>query len=76
MIDSEILAYLGERGAAAQSPMYAYIREWEMWWRGRNRAFHEYLENNAMGHPVRREMFRMNMAKKVCKAGRLLPGAG
>ncbi|MBR5313584.1 MAG: hypothetical protein IKU40_11960 [Clostridia bacterium] len=67
MIDSEVLAYLGERGAAAQSPMYAYIREWEMWWRGRNRAFHEYLENNAMGHPVRREMFRMNMAKKICE---------
>ena len=67
MIDSEILAFLGERGAAAESVMYAYIREWEMWWRGKNKAFHEYLENNAMGRPVRREMFRMNMAKKICE---------
>lgn len=67
MIDSEILKFLGERGLAAESVMYAYVREWEAWWRGKNRAFHEYLENNAMGRPVRREMFRMNMAKKICE---------
>ena len=67
MIDSEILEFLGERGFAAESVMYAYIREWEAWWRGKNKAFHEYLENNAMGRPVRREMFRMNMAKKICE---------
>ena len=67
MIDSEILAFLGERGPAAESAMYAYIREWDMWWRGKNKAFHEYLENNSMGRPVRREMFRMNMAKKICE---------
>ncbi len=67
MIDSEILSFLGERGIAAESVMYAHIREWETWWRGKNKAFHEYLENNASGHPVRREMFRMNMAKKICE---------
>ena len=67
MIDSEILNVLGERGMAAESVLYAHIREWEAWWRGKNRAFHEYLENNAMGRPVRREMFRMNMAKKICE---------
>lgn len=67
MIDSEILTFLGQRGYAAESVMYAYIREWEAWWRGKNKAFHEYLENNAMGRPVRREMFRMNMAKKICE---------
>ena len=67
MIDNEILEFLGERGLAAESVMYAYVREWETWWRGKNRAFHEYLENNAMGRPVRREMFRMNMAKKICE---------
>ena len=54
MIDNEILNYLGERGFAAESAMYAYIREWETWWRGKNRAFHEYLETSALGHPVRR----------------------
>lgn len=67
MIDQEILNFLGERGLAAESVLYAHIREWEAWWRGKNRAFHEYLENNAMGRPVRREMFRMNMAKKICE---------
>ncbi len=67
MIDSEILTFLGERGVAAESVMYAQIREWETWWRGKNKAFHEYLENNASGRPVRREMFRMNMAKKICE---------
>lgn len=67
MIDREILAFLGERGVAAESVMYAHIREWETWWRGKNKAFHEYLENNASGRPVRREMFRLNMAKKICE---------
>lgn len=67
MIDREILEYIEGCGGAADSVMYTYIREWETWWRGKNRAFHEYLENNSSGRPVKREMFRMNMAKKICE---------
>lgn len=43
------------------------IAVWDSWWRGRYAPFHEYLENDCAGHPTRREMFRMNMAKKVCE---------
>ena len=31
MIDQEILNFLGERGLAAESVLYAHIREWEAW---------------------------------------------
>lgn len=44
-----------------------HIAVWDAWWRGKYAPFHEYLENDCAGHPVRREMFRMNMAKKVCE---------
>ncbi len=66
-MDNEILAYLGERAGGVSSAIYAHIREWESWWRGKNKAFHEYLENTASGRPVRRELYRMNMAKKICE---------
>lgn len=47
--------------------MYGYIREWEAWWRGKSSSFHEYLENGVSGRPIRRELYRMNMAKKICE---------
>ncbi|MBR5445206.1 MAG: hypothetical protein IKV57_03735, partial [Clostridia bacterium] len=47
--------------------MYEKIRQWEDWWRGDVDGFHSYLENAAFGHPVRRRMYGLRMAKKVCE---------
>lgn len=67
MIDEEILSCLGEYYPLTKTAYYAKIAEWEAWWRGRDRSFHEYLENAAGGGMKRRELYRMNMAKKICE---------
>lgn len=67
MIDQEILSFLGEAYCPAKTAYYSKIAEWESWWRGHNRSFHEYFENAAGGGTVRRELYRMNMAKKICE---------
>lgn len=64
----EILNILAERvGTAVGIGYYAGIDEWLAWWRGTNRSFHYYWENGVGGYPIRRELYRMNMAKKVCE---------
>ena len=64
----EILNSLSERvGAAVGIGYYAKIDEWLAWWRGTNRSFHYYWENGVGGYPIRRELYRLNMAKKICE---------
>ncbi|MBE6598946.1 MAG: hypothetical protein E7638_05840 [Ruminococcaceae bacterium] len=64
----EILNYLTERVGTAIAPgYYAEIDRWLSWWRGINRSFHCYFENGVGGYPIRRELYRMNMAKKICE---------
>ncbi len=67
MIDEEILSCLGEYLPEVNTAYYSRIAEWESWWRGHNRSFHEYLENSAGGGLMRRELYRLNMAKKVAE---------
>lgn len=67
MINEEILSMLGERYGLSGSAYYARIAEWESWWKGYNHAFHEFWENAAGGVPVKRRLYRMNMAKKICE---------
>ncbi len=43
------------------------IRLWKDWWEGCDSSFHRFYENGASGEPVKRDMYRMNMAKKVCE---------
>ena len=43
------------------------IRQWKDWWRGYDGAFHRFCENGAGGQVIKRDMYRMNMAKKVCE---------
>ena len=57
----------GKYGCAASAGIYRKIALWEDWWRGRCRGFHEYWENGATGGPVRRELYSLRMAKKVCE---------
>ena len=63
MINEEILTLLG----GGQSAYYAKIDEWESWWRGYSRPFHQYWESLGTGGVVRRNLYRMNMAKKICE---------
>lgn len=69
MINEEILSLVRQRCGAdcANISYYAKIQEWESWWRGHDRSFHEFIENGAGGAPIRRQLYRMNMAKKVCE---------
>ncbi len=64
----EILNILAEQvGAAVGIGCYARIDEWLAWWRGTYPSFHLYWENGVGGYPIRRELYRMNMAKKICE---------
>lgn len=69
MIDAEIRKILEERygGVELDTSYYGMISEWESWWRGHNRSFHQFYENAAGGRITRRELYRMNMAKKICE---------
>ncbi|MBE6626226.1 MAG: phage portal protein [Ruminococcaceae bacterium] len=69
MIGEEILSVIAERfgEGAANVLYYKKIDEWEAWWKGYNRSFHEFTENGAGGRLIRRELYRMNMAKKIAE---------
>lgn len=43
------------------------IKLWKSWWQGCDNTFHRFYENGANGDLIRRDMYRMNMAKKVCE---------
>lgn len=68
MIEQDLMDRITEAyGCAVDPGMYERIGHWEDWWRGEVDGFHTYLENAAFGHPVRRKMYGMRMAKKVCE---------
>lgn len=43
------------------------IQLWKSWWQGCDTAFHRFYENGSNGNLVKRDMYRMNMAKKICE---------
>lgn len=70
MIGEEIREILGARYGEdfpLNSAYYGKIAEWESWWRGHERSFHEFYENAACGRIVKRQLYRMNMAKKIAE---------
>lgn len=63
-----VFDYLKKRyGISVNTDYYTKINEWNAWWRGFVKPFHEFSENGACGVPRKRELYRMNMAKKVCE---------
>jgi len=46
---------------------YGYVRKWRDWWRGYYKPFHSYQELGVDNAPKQRELFRMNMAKRICE---------
>lgn len=68
MIERELMALVADTyGCAVEPTMYDKIENWEDWWRGTVEGFHTYLESAAFGNPVRRRMYGLRMAKKVCE---------
>ena len=55
-----------ETGGNLSGAYYARIREWEAWWRGCYRPFHQFRERSGP-QLIRREMYTLGMAKKVCE---------
>jgi len=67
-MQNEILDLIGQQyGCTAGTGIYRMIDLWQSWWQGKEHRFHEYWENAAFGRPVKREMYRLHMAKKVCE---------
>ena len=60
-----------EYGCAASVGIYRKIEQWEDWWRGKCRGFHEYWENSVSGGPIRRELYSLRMAKKIVRLKRI-----
>jgi len=66
-MNAEVLALLEARFPIPALEYYRRIATWDAWWRGHDRSFHEFTENTVAGHSVRRQLYRMNMAKKVAE---------
>lgn len=46
---------------------YSLVRMWRDWWRGYYKPFHSYRELGVDNAPIQRELFRLNMAKRICE---------
>lgn len=67
-MDNEILEYLSSHcGITPHGAMYGKIAEWDAWRRGFYKPFHSFTEGRVGGAPVTRELYRLNMAQKLCE---------
>jgi len=63
-----ILAILrNEIGIDISADYYSRIDNWQQWWSGYAETFHRYNQINADGTQIKRDLFSMRMAKKVCE---------
>lgn len=64
----EFIKYLNQtKGWKLQGSYYSYINEWRQWWEGNVPSFHTIRSTGLTGQQMKREMFRLRMAKKVCE---------
>lgn len=65
---SLVIDYLNkEYKTDIKTEYYSYIRMWRDWWRGYHKPFHSYVELGVDNAPMQRELFRLNMAKRICE---------
>jgi len=65
---SLVVEYLNkECQTQIKTEYYSHVRKWRDWWRGYYKPFHSYQELGVNNAPAQRELFRMNMAKRVCE---------
>lgn len=67
-MDNAVTEYLAEvHGITVGNTIYRHIAEWDAWRRGYYKPFHSFMEGRAGGVPVMRELYRLNMAQKICE---------
>jgi A118 family predicted phage portal protein len=49
------------------SSYYKHIAEWIAWWRGFYKPFHQFTERGSDNRLIKRELYTLKMAKKVCE---------
>ena len=54
-------------GTEIPTAYYSHVRTWRDWWRGYYKPFHSYQELGLDNAPRQRELFKMDMAKRVCE---------
>lgn len=63
-----VLHFLYHRyGSAPDAAIYEAIDTARDWWAGRYEPFHVFTETGQHMSPIRREMYKMGMAKKICE---------
>lgn len=61
-----VIDYLNkEHETEIKADYYSYVKEWKNWWNGYYKPFHSYQELGVDGAPKQRQLFRMNMAKRI-----------
>lgn len=65
-IGSVIDALNKELGCNLDGSYYSYISQWNDWWSGYYKPFHEYRERY-QNKVILRELYSMRMAKKICE---------
>ncbi|MFA6813770.1 MAG: phage portal protein [Bacteroidaceae bacterium] len=62
-----IIEYLNKRGfTTTPSEYYAYIQEWDDWYKGYFKPFHSYVQYNGTSY-ISKKMYSLGMAKKICE---------
>lgn len=63
-----VVDYLNKvNGYDVPTSYYAYIQEWEDWWKGYYKPFHDFTETGYSGKTKKRQIYSLKMAKKVCE---------
>lgn len=67
MITEQIIDILNkEFGYEIKSSYYSHILEWDDWWRGYRKDFHQFHEKSN-GKRIDRQLYSLKMAKKICE---------
>lgn len=65
---NKVIAWLNkEYGYNISSKYYSNIEIWENWWKGFNQEFHTFYECAFDGSLIKRKLYTMKMAKKICE---------
>lgn len=65
---STVIEYLNKKyGYDLSDSFYAYVIEWRDWWKGYFKPFHYYQERGYDGTLIKRKLYTLKMAKKVCE---------
>lgn len=68
MTINTIIDYLNKtRGYQLDSDYYSKIAIWKKWWKGFDEKFHRFVEIGYDGKEIKRELYGLKMAKKVCE---------